>query len=126
MRRLLLGSIIITIISSSAAAQDIRCVLKHSAVAQLNENENVDVHTTSNDNIAVEITGIGEKEATFNGVYTLVLIKRDPDALYYLQSTSFGLTLWVYFAKTRTITYCKLRAFPVSELPDSYLIIAKC
>lgn len=110
----------------NALALDITATMRHSASARLDDNSRVDVHTASNDEISVNITGIGEKTAIFNGAYELTLIKKDSNALYYMQPAVEGITLWVYFPKTHSITYCKLRAFPVVGTPDSYLMIAKC
>jgi hypothetical protein len=121
-----LTALLLLVLGSSAHSLDISCTLRHSAVASLNDNGTIDVHTTDDDSIPVRITGIGEKQATFNGAYELTLVKRDGDGLYYLQPSTDGMVLWVYFPKSHTLTYCKLRASPVVGTPDSYMMIAKC
>ena len=124
----------IVLLGSSVRAEDqcktIHCVLRHSAAAGLDEKGSIDVHVTDSDEIEVTITGIGEQEAVFNGTYRLRLMKEDQHAYYYRQSAPFGgVIMWVYFKATNTITYAKLRAFPLGPLagtPSSYLMIAKC
>ena len=102
------------------------CVLKHSAVAELDKKGRVNVHTTDNDESDVTIEGIGEKEAQFNRSYRLSLMKEDQYAYYYTQPSAEGFIMWVYFKASNTITYAKLRAFPLDGSPSSYLLIAKC
>ena len=109
-----------------ASAKDVSCVLNHSAVAELNENYELDVRTTDNDGIQVRLENLGEDEVTFNGTYKLTLLKREENALFYVQQVPKGLVIWVYFPRVNTITYAKLRAFPFTGLPSSYLMIAKC
>jgi len=116
---------VIVSLGGLAEATEITCTLRHSAVARLDERSKVDVHTTDNDEIRVKITGIGEKKAIFNDIYELTLIKREEDALYYLQHVSSGVVMWVYFSKSRSLLYCKLRSFPLLGNPDSYLMIGK-
>ena len=109
-----------------ASAKDVSCVLNHSAVAELNESFELDVHTTDNDGIEVRLEDVGEDEVTFNGEYKLTLIKREEDALFYSQPALSGLIIWIWFPRANAITYAKLRAFPITGLPSSYLMIAKC
>jgi len=111
---------------SDPELKTIKCTMIHSAVAALDENGEIDVHTTDNDEIQVSIEGIGEKEAGFNGSFKLTLINEDRNAYYYLQPSAEGLVVWAYFKKHNAITYAKLRAFPLDGLPSSYLMIAKC
>ena len=100
-------------------------VLRHSAVAEVNDSGHVDVHTTDNDAIEFTLEHVGADSATFNGQYELRLIKREPDALYYLQSSIRGVIIWAYFPNSRTVTYAKIRSFPITGVPSSYLMIAK-
>jgi len=118
--------ILLLIFSSMLYAIDIECSMKYSAVAELKQNQKIDVHTSSNDNIYVKITNIGKKIAYFNSDYELNLIKYENDVYYYLQSSTDGVVLWAYFKKTKSLTYAKIREFPVIDLPSSYLMIAKC
>lgn len=121
-----LGLLASSVTQLEGSGKTVFCVLKHSAVAGLDERGRVDVHTTDNDEIAVSIQGIGQKEAVFNGQYRLVLLKEDQHAYYYAQPSAEGMVLWVYYKAADTITYAKLRAFPGDGTPSSYLMIAKC
>lgn len=100
-------------------------VLRQSAVAEINESGRIDVHTTDNDAIEFTLEHIGADSATFNGQYELRLIKREPDALYYLQTSTGGIVIWAYFPNSRTVTYAKIRSFPLTGVPSSYLMITK-
>ena len=113
-------------LSQTREDKTITCTMRHSAVAALDEEGQIDVHTTDDDEIEVTIEGIGGKTAIFNGTYELTLLKEDAHALYYIQPSIQGLIVWVYFKKQHTVTYAKLRAFPSDGLPSSYLMIAKC
>lgn len=126
MGKLLLAILAALVFEASAEAKNIHCILSHSAVAGLDEKGNIDVHITGNDTIDVVIEGIGEKEAVFNHEYRLSLIKDDQYAYYYAQPAANGFIIWVYFKVTNTLTYAKLRAFPLDGTPSSYLMIAKC
>ena len=106
-------------------AKTISCMLRISAGARLDNQSKPEVYTTDNDKILVVIVGMGEDIATFNGQFKLHLIKKDSEAYYYQQPSLDGFIMWVYYPKSKTITYCKLRAFPVLGTPDSYLMIAK-
>jgi hypothetical protein len=111
---------------TQTAGETVHCVLRHSAVAELDEAGAIDVHTTDNDAIEARIEGLGLKEATFNGAYQLIRLKEDDQAHYYYQPSAEGFVLWVYFKASHVITYAKLRAFPLVGTPSSYLMIAKC
>ena len=89
-----------------------RCTLKHSAVAGLDDDDQIDVHTTDNDAIPVSITGLGQDEAVFNEAYGLIRANEDPEAVYYMQPLPVAMVMWVYFKRSHAITYAKLRAFP--------------
>ena len=119
-------SIFLLCCSTFMSSKDVSFVLRHSAVAAIDETGKIGVHTTKNDNIVGKIKGIGNKQAYFNEVYLLQLIKSDEDAYYYLQPGGKGLVVWTYFIKSNVVTYAKLRAFPATNLPDSYLMIGKC
>ena len=127
--RLLIASLsaLLTAYASAAHAEPhtVTGVLRHSAVAALDEDGRIDVHTTDNDEIAFRLENVEADTAVFNGTYELLLIKRDAHAYYYLQPSSGGLVLWVYFPEAQTVTYAKLRAFPLDGLPSSYLMIAR-
>ena len=119
---------------SPAHAQAIQCILTHSASADVNPNRQLSVGTTTNDKIQSTIVGLGSKTAyvTIDGDpsrYTLTLRKTSADAFYYEQDTFFpdaGLIHWVYFKRSRTVTYAKLRAFPLTGDPSSYLMLGLC
>ena len=118
--------IAVSVAANTVEAKNIQFTLKYSAVARITESGKMDVHTTDNDNIPCKIEGINEEKATFNGKYQLIRLHDEPDAIYYLQPATHGIVIWVYFKKSHSVTYCKLRAFPSTGLPDSYLMIAKC
>jgi len=124
--RLLILFVAVSTAPSFLKAKDVSSVLRHSAVAELNAKHEIDLHTTDNDAIEVTLQNVGGDEVIFNGVYKLTLIKREDQALFYEQSLISGLVIWVYFPRDNIITYAKLRAFPVTELPSSYLMIARC
>ena len=100
-------------------------VLRQSAVAEIDESGHIDVHTTDNDAIEFTLEHVGAEAATFNGQYELRLIKSEPDALYYLQSSPGGIVIWAYFPNSRTVTYARVRSFPTTGVPSSYLMITK-
>ena len=112
--------------NAGSKGKTVHCVLKHSAVAGLDEKGHIDIHTTDNDEIPVTIENIGEKEAVLNRTYKLTLAKEDQYAYYYGQPSAEGFIMWVYFKDSNTLTYAKLRAFPLDGSPSSYLMIAKC
>ena len=137
MRRYLtfmMSSIVILVVSLSTAAnvraqeagRTVSCVLRHSAVAGLDESGSIDTHTTDNDSIEAVIEGVGRKEAILNGQHELIRLKEDDHACYYLQPTIAGFSTWVYFKSSNTIIFSKLRAFPLDGRPDSYMMIARC
>lgn len=111
---------------SSIFGLNISCVLSHSASAGLDDRGKIDVHTSEKDSIEVRIKGLGQKYAYFNDDYKLTLIKKDENAYYYQQETIEGLIIWTYFIKSNTITYAKIRTFPITGEPSSYLMISKC
>ena len=104
----------------------VTCILRHSASAALDDNGTVDVHTSADDSITATLTGLGHDTALFNGSYPLVLLKDDRHAYYYDQPSDEGIVVWAYFKLSRTLTYAKLRAFPLTGAPSSYLMIGLC
>jgi hypothetical protein len=113
-------------IVGTAEATEMTCVLRHSAVAQLTDSGTIDVHTTSNDSIAVHLSGLGSDTALFDETYRLVRIGADADAIYYRQQGTGRLIIWAYFPKSNTITYAKIGAHPANRQPSSYLMISRC
>ena len=104
----------------------VTCILRHSAVAELDDDGKIDVHTSADDSITATLTGLGQETAVFNGSYSLVRLKEDRHAYYYVQPSDEGVSMWVYFKLSRTLTYAKLRAFPLTGAPSSYLMIGYC
>lgn len=126
MKHSVLTFIALLFVRASVFSLDISCVLRSSASAGLNDSGYVYVSTSDEDSIEARIEGIGQKTACFNGDYKLQLMKKDEDAYYYQQETWSGVIIWTYFIKSNTITYAKIRAFPTTGQPSSYLMIAKC
>jgi len=104
----------------------VTCILRHSAVAELDDHGKIDVHTTTDDSITATLTGLGQDTAIFNGSFRLERLKEDRHAYYYIQPDDEGVLMWVYFKLSRTLTYAKLRAFPLTGVPSSYLMIGHC
>ena len=104
----------------------VTCILRHSAVAGLDDHGKIDVHTTTDDSITATLTGLGQDTAIFNGSFRLKRLKEDQHAYYYIQPDDEGVLMWVYFKLSRTLTYAKLRAFPLTGVPSSYLMIGHC
>lgn len=112
-------------------AKSVRCELTHSASAEVSAERHLDVQTSTNDNIRVVIVGLGSPKAqVFNSDssrFTLTLRKTNSDALFYEQDGyTDGLIHWVYFTRSQTITYAKIRAFPLTGDPSSYLMLGLC
>lgn len=107
-------------------SKDVECVLKHSASAKINDKNQIKTNTSDEDSIYVKIKNIGEDVAIFNDIYKLQILKRDKNTIYYRQDIAQGIVVWAYLYKTHSITYSKIREFPIGNLPDSYLMIGKC
>lgn len=106
-------------------AMDIACLLQSSAGVEIKENNTIGVNTSSTENISVTIQNVGNATATMDHTYLLTLISKGSGAYHYRQISDWLIT-WSYFEKTNAIVYSKIREFPGSGLPDSYMMIGKC
>jgi len=115
-----------------AGAQTVQCVLTHSASADVKPDRQLDVHARTEDNLTATLVGLGSQTAyvTFDSDpsrSTLMLRKDNADAFFYEQDAyADGIIYWVYFKRSRTVTYAKLRAFPLTGAPSSYLMLGLC
>ncbi|NOT13889.1 MAG: hypothetical protein HOP23_19070 [Methylococcaceae bacterium] len=107
-------------------AIEIDCTLTVSAGVAIQKDGKPTSSTSAQDKIHANIQNIGDSKAVFNKDYELTLLKSEPDAFYYTQNIPTGLVVWSYFPGTKSLTYAKIRTFPITGLPDSYLMIGSC
>ena len=122
---------LVTVCLSTARASVLTCTLTHSASAGVEAGGRVDVHTSTSDHIVATLSEVGAREARVkiagdDPTWPLVLLRDERDAIYYNQPTASGQITWVYFKRSRSVTYSKLRAFPVTGEPSSYLMVGLC
>lgn len=114
------------VFAGSALATDIQCIMRHSSSTTMKLDDRMDVRASDDDSVLVKITGVGEQKAMLNDQYALNLLKEINGVYYYIQPDEDGLAVWAYYKKAKYLTYSKTRSYPVTRLPDSYLLVGQC
>ena len=118
--------VLMLLATTTGWALDIDCSLTVSAGVVIKKDGKPASSTSAQDKIQANIQNVGALKAVFNKDYELTLLKSEPDAFYYTQNIPSGVVVWSYFPGSKSITYAKIRTFPITGLPDSYLMIGTC